>query len=80
MVLTPDLFFLDGFSGLALSLQQRNLLLAAFIAAGRVLVSRWVPLHLVTECLWGFSLLDIVSVELSAARVHGVEARTLGTF
>ncbi len=80
MVLAPDLLFLDGFSGLALSPQQRNLLLAALTAAGRVLVSRWIPPHLVTGRLWGLSLLGIVSVELSAARVHGAEASTLGTW
>ncbi len=73
-------YFLDGCSGLALSPQQRNLLLVALTAAGRVLVSRWVPPHLVTGRLWGLSLLSIVSVELSAARVHGAEARTLGTW
>ncbi len=80
MVLAPDLLFLDGFSGLALSPQQRILLLAALTAAGRVLVSRWIPPHLVTGRLWGLSLLGIVSMELSAAHVHGAEARTLGTW
>ncbi len=34
MVLAPDLLFLDGFSGLALSPQQRNLLSVALTAAG----------------------------------------------
>ncbi len=51
VVLSLDLLFLDGFSGLALSVQQRNLLLAALTAAGRMLVSCWIPPHLVIGCM-----------------------------
>ncbi len=80
VVLTPDFFFLDGFSGLALSPQQRNLLLAALTAAGRMLVSRWVPPHLMTRRVWGLTLLGILSVELSTARIHGAKAETLRTW
>ncbi len=60
--------------------QQRNLLLAALTAAERMLVSRWVPPHLMIRCVWGLSLLDIVSIELSTARIHGAKTKTLKTW
>ncbi len=78
--LTPDLFFLNNFSELALSLQQRNLLLAALTAAKKMLVSLWVPPHSVTRRVWGLSLLDIVSMELSTACIHGEKTQTLKTW
>ncbi len=77
-VLMPDLFFLNNFSELALSPQQRNLLLAALTAAKKMLVSRWVPPHLMTRRVWGLSLLGIVSI-LSVARIHGAKTKTLKT-
>ncbi len=76
---TPDLF-LNYFSELALSPQQRNLLLAALTAAKKMLVSRWVPPQLMTRRVRGLSLLDIVSMELSTARIHGAKTKTLKTW
>ncbi len=76
----PDLFFLNNFSELALSPQQRSLLLASLTAAKKMLVSHWVPPHLMTRRVWGLSLLDIVSMELSAARIHGAKTKTLKTW
>ncbi len=45
-----------------------------------MLVSRWVPPHLMTRRVWGMSLLGIVSVELSTARIHRAKKDTLRTW
>lgn len=45
-VLTPRLFFLNHFWGLALSSRQRSLLLAALTAAKKLLVNRRNPPHM----------------------------------
>ncbi len=77
LVLTTDLFFLKIFSELAPSPQQRNVLLAALTAEKKMLVSRWVPPHLRTRRVWGLSLLDIVSMDLSTGRIYGAKKNTL---
>lgn len=77
ITLTSNLFFLSDFSALELSLFQKNLLLAAFTAAKKLLVSRWNPPHLMCRHMWALSLLDIISMELSTARIHGARSRTL---
>lgn len=77
IVLTPSLFFLNDYSNLSLTLFQSNLLLAAFTAAKKMLVSRWNPPHVMCRRVWALSLLDVVSMELATARMHGAKSQTL---
>lgn len=77
IVLTPDIFFLNDFSNMSLTLIQTNLILAAFTAAKKMLVSRWCPPHTMCRRQWALSLLDILTMELSTARMHGARSRTV---
>uniref|UniRef100_A0A3B1ICK8 Reverse transcriptase domain-containing protein n=1 Tax=Astyanax mexicanus TaxID=7994 RepID=A0A3B1ICK8_ASTMX len=70
-------FLLNDFSSLTISVQQKRLLLCALTAAKKVLVNRWNPPHHVSRHQWILTALDIISMELSVARMHGAKQRTI---
>ncbi len=77
MVLALDILILDGFLKWLCLYNRETCFRLLSLLRGEC---RWVPPHLVTERLWGLSLLGIVSVKVSVAHAHGMEARTLGTW
>lgn len=71
--LSPTLVLLNDDANLELSLQQRRILWAGLTAAKKMLALRWQPPHTLTWQQWANSILDIVMMERSVARVHGEE-------
>lgn len=74
------IFLLNDFSSLTISMQQKRLLLCALTAAKKLLVSRWNPPHHISRRQWILSTLDIISMELSVARMHGAKTRTINAW
>lgn len=75
--LSPSLLLLNDDSSLGLSLQQRRILLAGLTAAKKMLALRWQPPHVLSWQRWANSLLDIVMMERSVARMHVASQKTI---
>ncbi len=74
--LSPTLLLLNDSSSSDLSLQQKCILWAGLTSAKKMLALRWQPLHSLTWQQWANSLLDIVMMEQSVARMHGASHKT----
>lgn len=73
----PKLFLLNDTSALSLSNCHYPVLFASLTAAKKLLALRWQPPHSLSRTLWLISLLDIVHMELSVARMHNAKQATI---
>ena len=76
----PQLLLLNDDSSLELSYQERLILFAGLTAAKKMLALRWQPPHSLSHTQWLQSFLDIVYMEMSVGRMHGVKHQTIAAW
>lgn len=73
----PKLFLLNDTSALNLPSYHYPALFASLTAAKKMLALRWQPPHSLSRTHWLLSLLDILYMELSVARMHNAKQATI---
>lgn len=73
----PKLLLLNDTSSLAISKCHISVLFSGLTAAKKMLALHWKPPHSLSRSQWLNSLLDIVYMELSVARMHNAKHATI---
>lgn len=76
----PNILLLNDDSSLNLTFIQRRLMLAGLTAAKRILVMRWKPPHCLSLSKWHLGFLDVLSLELSIARLKNVNETSIKAY
>ncbi len=73
----PVLCLLDGDAGLFVSLIQKRMLFAGFVAAKRTIIQNWFTPHMCGKTWWIHSLLQIVTCDCTTVRINGAKPSTI---
>ena len=76
----PALHLLNDDSQICMNERSRKIWLAGLTAAKKIIVQVWVPPHNLSYEHWLNTLLDILFLELSSAKVNGATPRTIRTW
>lgn len=70
---TPNLILLNDDSDCHLSVSNRRILLAGITAVKRMVAIRWKQHDILNTPQWLISVVDILNLEISVARIHGAK-------
>ena len=73
----PQTLILDNLSSINASLGQRRVILAGLTAAKKLIAVRWKPPHTLDISHWYTTLLDIIYLEISTARIHNAKQKNI---
>ena len=77
---SPIVLLLNDFSTLSLTRKKQRWLLVCLTAAKRMVALRWKAPHSLSLNQWESSVLDLATLEMSVARMHGAEAHNINTW
>lgn len=77
---TICVLILNNLSILNISKLKKRVIFAGLTAAKKMIATRWKPPHSLTTQSWILSLLDVIYMELSTARINGANESTLNTW
>ena len=77
---TICVLILNNLSILNISKLKKRVIFAGLTAAKKMVATGWKPPHSLTTQSWILSLLDVIYMELSTARINGANESTLNTW